>query len=193
MKFKELLGTVKARLPENQQIILLYAAIVVPLYSWALYWFFDYVPSLIESMEFWESLIILAYVLATSLVESLLILGFMLFWAMLLPARFFREKFSIQGSLIVWAIFGLAYAAQKGIQTIYRWSLREYAIHMSIILLVFTLLVVFVPRFLVYRFKFIDKTLSAFVDRLTIFLYLYLPVSVVGLIVVIIRNIFWFS
>jgi hypothetical protein len=182
----------KKRLPSRDEIIPVYATILFPIYSWTIYRLLWNLPSWQKELfSIWDILALGAYGLAFALVESLTVLGFILLLSIALPAKYLRDKFVAQGSAVLWVFFILAIIAQYAIASIVflSWSIKEYVISSTLILGVSILLLTIAPHFLICRFEKLERFFTSLADRMTIFLFIYLPLGILSLIVVILRNI----
>ena len=181
------------RLPSKDELIPVYATILFPIYTWTIYRLLWNLPSWQKDLfSSWDMLVLGAYGLAFALVESLTVLGFILFLSVILPRKYLRDKFVAQGSAVLWAFFTLAVAAQYGIASVVflNWSIKQFAITSAFIVVLSILLLTVGPYFLIYRFKKLEVFFTSLADRMTIFLIIYLPLGILSLILIIVRNIF---
>lgn len=135
-------------------------------------------------MSLIDALSVNAYALTGALFESLVICLFLVFLAAIIPERFFRKKFVPHTMILmlvtaIWAVYG-----QFNYQTIYDGSFAELLPWLALYLgscLAFYLLVQRFDRFsnLVYRI----------VQLISVLATLYISLGVIGLVVVIVRNI----
>jgi hypothetical protein len=173
------------KIPPLQQVASVYGVIVLMIYGWTMDSFIWQLPSWLHFLRADEILAIFAYSMITNFIESLLILSIPLLITLLLPRSWFYDRFVAQATAMVAS--GLAY-------TMYVASLLSYeeAFPIKILLkntplaaigiLLLTILVGFV--------KYLRKPVEVLADRTIIFLYLSLPLSILSLIFVALRNIF---
>ena len=81
----------RARLPSQNQVFLVFSVIVFVVFSWTLIREFFQVPSWLKYMVLGDILVITAYILAFALFESLLVLGFLLMLSGVFPVKIFRD------------------------------------------------------------------------------------------------------
>ena len=134
-------------------------------------------------MSLLDAISVDAYALAISLVESLIICLFLLTLAALLPERLLRKKFVPHAMTLVlvtsiWAVFG-----QSNYQTIYDWTFGELL--PWLLLYLGSCLVVYL---LVQRFDRIANLIYRVVQWISVLATLYISLGVIGLVVVIFRN-----
>jgi hypothetical protein len=175
----------KSRLPSNDAILPVLAMVSFLVYGWTLVVFLWKIPSWIQFLTVGEILVVLAYSLSSSLLESLSVLGILLLACLLLPARWMRDVFVTRGTIA--AIFGLG----SIMLYLYRFSLFGYSYlayltSWSIAGLVITLLFTFLST----HFQTIIRAAAWISDRTIVFLFLFVPISLVSLLVVIYRNLF---
>jgi hypothetical protein len=117
-------------------------------------------------------------------VESLLVLAGFMLASMLLPRKYFIDRFITLGLLLT--LLGLGYlmfldysmqAESPFPITLFRWT-------------PIALFHILVASFLLERLSFVRFVLGKLAENITIFLYIYLPISIISVIVVLLRNAF---
>lgn len=177
------MATFRDRFPSQSQLASLFASCVFLLYTWTILNFFYRAPGWLMFLAPGEVLGIFAYALGNALLESLLILFLLVALAVLLPAPWFRDRLVAQGTVLLvligfWSVtFQLIYAA------IPKWDPGKMRLW-SVLLVLSTV----IAGVLVHRLERLNKAVDALADRLTVFLYLYVPMGLLGLTVVAIRN-----
>lgn len=171
----------RKKIPPFPEILALYATIVFLIYGWAILTFFWKVPSWLYFLSLGEIGAVLSYTLASSLFESTMILLIFLLVGLVLPSKLFVEKFIVRGSIIIciltfWmALFNLITLIQ--LPTSNDFISFGLAAFLTIGLAIFA----------ADRSAAVRKMMIALSDRLTIFLYVWLPLSVVGILVLLAR------
>ncbi|MFL7892654.1 MAG: hypothetical protein ACK2UM_05020 [Anaerolineales bacterium] len=97
-----------ARLPTKQEALLVCSACIFPIHIWTTIVFLYNFPSLILKANLWQILGVLAYALVFALFESLLLFGFLVLLAAMLPRKAFLQRFVPMGTLLALVITGLA-------------------------------------------------------------------------------------
>jgi hypothetical protein len=147
------------------------------------------VPSWISYLSIGETLVLISYVLAFALFESGIVLIFLVFLCLLLPVQFLKRNFIAQSSVLISMISLVAVVVQLNIKIIYRLNLTQLILYPLVILVVIILLLIACS----ILFKYFDKLthfVNAVADRMVIFSVIYIPLGIISLIVVIIRNLF---
>jgi hypothetical protein len=180
------LATFRSKLPTKRESVLLFAACAFLVYNWAMVVYFWEVPGWQKYLGAWDIVSILAYVLACALVESALVFSALILLRVVLPAKITRERFVAKGTMMLFmnALWAAMLHLMILSEQILTWSLGRYLL----VALVYLLSVVFSWAF-AHLSQFFAGLIEAFADRLTVFLYLYVPLSVFSILVVIGRNI----
>lgn len=172
------------QVPAWAQILPVYAVIVLILYAWTLLWFFWKLPGWLFYLNLVDVFGALAYLLATNLAESIVVLGAMLGLALLLPGRWFRDVFVARGASL--AITGLGYMmflADRFKNKIDYPDLPLRAWSVPAALAAIALVVYACGQVAAVR-----RVLEIIADRATIFLYILIPLGVLSLLVIFINS-----
>ena len=183
--FKEHL---ESKLPSSQEVLPVFSVIVFIVFTWTLYRMFFQVPSLLFYMRVWDVLIIISYVLMFALIESVIVLGLLLIFSLVFPAKYFKDNFVAQGSTVVLMISMGAFALQRKMKIMYRldgWELILY----PFVILAAIVFVIFAASYIYDRFKLLPHIINTVAERMIVFVVLYVPLSILGLLVVFVRNI----
>jgi len=171
------------RFPSWQDNLKVYAVIAALIYAWSILWLFWELPSWLYYLTVAEILPVFAYALATNLFESLLILAALNLLCFILPKKWFHESFVARSFFLV--ALGLGYlmffASTFGKEGDYPKELLYLAP------VAFTLS--YLLGFLLTRNVPLKKLTEQVADRLIVFLYLTVPLSVLSLLVIVVRNI----
>lgn len=159
-----------------------YATAVAIVYGWSLLHFFWRVSSWLYFSTTGEIAVTLAYLFTVNFIESALAFLAPLGLSLLLPHRWFADRFVSRGMLLI--ILGLGYLAwfdwqlQRG--AAFPYELAKWTPMMAVPILALV--------FLLDKIKWLGQILEELGDRLTILLYILIPLSVVSLLTVLIRN-----
>jgi hypothetical protein len=175
------------RLPTRSEALPVFSLAVTFIYSWTLFRMFYEVPSWIFYLSILNILVLVAYSLAFALFESLLLFAFTCLVSLCLPARIFKSKFAAQGSLLVSLVCLAAVSTQRRLgwlAALKSWQIVAYPIIFVFLLFAMAIL----ASWIFERFPRLARLVKGLVDRFTVFTYLYVPVSLMSLAVVILRN-----
>jgi hypothetical protein len=170
------------RFPSWQENVQVYAVIAVLLYGWTILWLFWELPSWLNFLTIGEILPLFAYALATNFLESILVLAGLNLFSFLLPKGWFHNLF-VSGSFVLVAL-GLGYLM---VLTSLLGKEAEYPNGLEIWSIVFLALCL-PSSLLLGRIPLIRNLAEIIADRLTVFLYLIVPLSLLSLLLVVIRN-----
>ncbi len=184
---QKLIRTLLGRIPGWAQIVPVCGVIMLMVYTWTLLWFFWKVPGWLYYLHVGEILTTLAYSLATNLAESLLVLLGLVGVALILPRKWFRDVFIARGAALSFA--GLGYMMYLANQFKTRddyttASLRTWTVQLAV-------LGILVLAYLFGRIAPLRKVMEWIADRVSIFVYVLVPLSLISLLVVIIRSLVW--
>jgi hypothetical protein len=175
------LSALQKKLPSLDEILALYATIVFLIYGWASIAFAWKVPSWLYFLTIGEITAILSYTLASSLLECTIILTLFLFVGLILPSRLFMDQFVVRGSIIVYIL--TFWVALFNLITLIQLPTSNDLISFGLV----SLFTVALGILLIERMSAVQKALIALGNRLTIFLYLWIPLSALGILVILFR------
>ena len=180
---------IKSKLPTRQEILPVFSVIIFFVFTWTLYVMFYYLPSWLGDMYTRDILILSTYVFAFALFESLIVLGGTVLLALLLPARFFKDKFVAQGCFLVILVSLAAYLIHPKLVDALPLRLL-HLVQIPIIALAGTIILMVLLSFLFDRLPGLTRIVNTFTEGMTIFAYIYLPLGLLSLFVVLLRIIF---
>jgi len=169
--------------PTLGQLAPVYAIIVVLVFSWSLYRFFWRFPSWTYFATAGEIAVILAYMTSVNVLESLLVLLAPIGLSVLLPDDWFHSRFVSRGVSLVALGLGFLMYLDSQLQTYAPFPLELY--RAAPLAAVAVLLLVFV----IDRVAILRRGLEALADRATVFLYVSIPLGLVAVATVLIRNV----
>jgi hypothetical protein len=177
------------RFPKVKEVIPVFAVVAFPIYAWTTSIWLWKLPSWLLFLTPLEIAAVFSYAMMAVLVECILAFSLILLIALILPPRLFQDAFLVRGS---WMAIGLnlcflGNGARKLTGAISGFKLA------SIPLATWSWIGIFVVLLLVFlstRFRFMASFAAWLSERLVIFLYLQIPVSILSIIVVIVRNTF---
>lgn len=173
------------RLPQARDILPVYAVIVTIVFSWSILAFIWKLPSWISFLNLGEILSISSYMLSVDLLESLFWLAVMLIIGMLLPSTALRDHFAVRGTIISFlSLSSLALFINRYAE----WE--EALLNYSVLWMVGTILISILMAYLSSRISSLASGALWVGERLTVFVFLYIPLAVISLLAVVIRNIF---
>jgi hypothetical protein len=173
---------ISSRFPGWQAVTSVYATIVLLVYGWTAYWIAWKFPSWIYYLTISEILWIICYAMVVNLLESLILIFGVLALGFLMPKTWLTDRFGPSGTLLSMLLVGILMYFSGPVQSAERFSYTPL-IQIGISLLAALAIAVLLP---LYRPA--AAFLDLLADRAKIFLYILLPVSLVSLVMVILRN-----
>lgn len=168
------------RMPMRDQIVPVYAVIAFLSFVWAIIALVWKIPAWLYFQTVYEILPILAYFFRQIFFDTLIYLGILLAVCMILPARFLKDEFIVRGT---WAAIGVLGSYIAYVNLLFMWGDSVVGWTIAALLLGVTLAVFSA------HVRWLAKIATEVSDRLVIFLYILIPVSLVSILTVIIRNI----
>ena len=172
------------KIPKLEQIAPVYAVAVAMICPWAISSFFWRLPSWLYFSSTGEIAVIFAYMMVVNLFESALVLLVPVFMSVILPRKWFYEKFVTKSALLI--SLSLGYVMYFDNHLNYQKPFPLDLVYQTPIIIAAILALVFLVDWL----GFLGKILIDLSDRLIVFLYISIPISLISLVIVLFRNIF---
>ena len=177
------------KLPSRSEALPVFSLAVFFIYSWTIFRMFYEPPSWLYYLNILNILVLVAYAMMFALVESSLLFVFTCFIGILLPERIFRQRFVTQGCLLVSLVCFVAVSAQRRLGLILQMqSWQIIIVPLAFILLSIAILVL--SAWIYDRFTRIPAFVQGLAERISVFVYIYLPLGLLSLGVVLFRNLF---
>ena len=186
------LELIRKRLPIKADILRLFNIVLFVVFSWSIRGFLFEIPAFLLYLSLPDISQILFYMLAFALLESIIMTGGLVLVSLILPSNWFKSGFAYKGFLIILAatiglILFQGYYKIGFFQNLMRNDYSDLKpILAGLVICILSLSILFwlfhnKPRF--------QKYLSVLIEQFSVFGYIYLPLGVIGFLVVIIRNI----
>lgn len=176
-------------MPDRGAVLSVYSVLVCLLYSWTLFASFSALPSWIYLLNLIEIAALYAYSFVLDFIDSILALIIVLileFVWMLIPG-IRREDFR---SRTVMYILLLLTSSAIRLYNLQGYELMTNFLDGEAIWWICTFLLAILLAVIAPQISWLRALLEGFADRAVVFLYIYLPLSLISLVVVIIRNVF---
>ena len=172
------------RFPSRKQLVPVYAVAVAVIYGWSMLRFFWRLPSLLNYSTVGDIGIIFSYLIAVNFFESLAVVSVPVIFSLILPRKWFYDQFITMGVLLVSLGLGYMIFVESHINEVeaFPYTLFQW---MPLVFLAILVFVLFVGRI-----AFLKRVLEDISERFEIFLFISIPISVIAILVVLIRNIF---
>ena len=175
---------IRNRLPEFEQILQVYSVIVLMIYGWTIYWYIWKIPSWIYYLPIGNILSIYTYAASVNFLESLLIIFGLVAVAVILPFTWLKESFAAVGSaFIIPSLAYIMYVSGKFEAVSDNYYPREL-LHLAPYILITALMFAFITA----KWNVHSRILSEISSRTVIFVYISIPVSVLSIVYVLVKN-----
>lgn len=170
----------RTRLPNLSQIIPVYAVIAFLAFGWMIYVVIYKIPSWLYFFTPVEILASLAYLFNQVFWDSLIMLAALLLTSTILPAQFLHDHFVVRGAWIALVVMAsiVAYLYLSVLMHLPFWMWSLVTFFLAAIAASFAT-----------RLKWMSRLALQVSDTLTIFLYIYVPLSALSILGILIRNI----
>lgn len=176
-------SALKSRLPARGEIGSVYAVILFFLFGWATIIFFWKFPAWLYYATLGEIAVYYLYLAVTEALEGLLYLAALLLACALLPASWFKEKFIVRGTIAALALPAFLLLTQYFI------AYHEFGKGLAALLaLLLAGGLASLWMGLAARRAIFERAARLLAERTPVFLYVYLPLAVVALAILAVRN-----
>jgi hypothetical protein len=176
------LNLIRNRLPSRSEIISVFGVVVFACHSWTMLGFLNKLSSFLLYFSVGEILSIFAYMMSVALLESIAVTILLVLLSVLLPSNWLRDGFAYKGFVIVVIATAASILFQKFLPDDYP-SILMLAASTLVPLILIVLLIGVSQSFPKLRSLLLDIQ-----DRISIMLFIYVPIGVLSLMVVVFRN-----
>ena len=175
------------RFPNRQAILQVYAVIAFLISAWTIIAFLWKLSAWLLILNLGEIFTIFSYAMVVNLIETLMVLMILLILCALLPSRLFRDDFVVRGSLLAFGIIGslmvfLRLHREFGMESGLKLLIGPLAVW-----LLTAILLGFLPK--LQRLRFLHSAIFWISDRMTVFLYVLVPLYIALFSYILFRNI----
>lgn len=180
---------VVSRIPSRNQILPVFGVVVFIVYTWMFYRMSWYAPSWLSDFDIWGVLSIGSYAIVFSLFESAAMMGILLLLVILLPGHSFKETFTPTGSTIITILGFGAFLLQRKIRVIYTLEMWDMVLY-TILVVVASIFLIYIFSQIYLRINWATKIITSAAELMVVFLFLYIPLSLLSFGYLIFRSIF---
>ena len=178
------LDFISKRLPQRNDIIAVFGVSVFVCFSWTLFRFFNLLSSFLLSFTPGDIGNIFAFMMAFALLESLVVTALLTVLSGILPSGWLREGFALKGFVILIILTITSILFQKILN-------EDFPSALSLIGFVLVPLILIVALISLMNSKpRLKNILNNIQDRILIMLYIYVPLGLFALILVLYKNLF---
>ena len=177
------MGISKSRRLSGGDLSLAFVAIAFPVHVWAIINILDFLPSWLLRLSTWELAGVISYPLVEALLESCVLWLAMVAFAFVLPRKWLADKFVALSSVLVWLLAAWAVLVQFIFGRILQWGPAQLVPGFLLVVISFGLV-----TWLVQRYGRLEGWIKKLSQGLVILTYFYMIFDLLGLVVVILRN-----
>ncbi len=188
---KSLLHLFEARLPVRRDVLLVFGVVLFAVFGWSIRGFLYKLPAFSLYFGLGANLAVLSYMLAFALLESLIVTAVLTLAASLLPSGWLKAGFAYKSFLIILVstiaiiLFEAYYRSDflKDILAGYTYMFPPFLVGLFGSVLALTGLL-----WLFHRYQRLQRYAIYAVEQISLFTYIYVPLGLIGLVVVMLRN-----
>jgi len=173
--------------PSMKQIILVYSIRVFLTYSWVIMLFFYDLPRLNLFLAPFELFAVFSYSIVFAFIDSILFSGILLILSIFIYRKYLIEKYvPVMGSIAI-----ISYLWIGALRIMYQPKLLNNLVWIDdpfLIWIIISLASTISIGFVAYRSTQLQNILHLFADKVQVFLYIYLPLSIICIFIVGLRN-----
>jgi len=177
------LGIFKSRGLSSRDLSLAFVAIAFPVHVWAIINILDFLPAWLLRLSAWELAGVIGYALVEALLESGILWLVLVALGFVLPRKWLADKFVALSSILVWLLAAWVVLVQFIFGHILQWGPVQMVPGLLVVALTFGLV-----YWLVQRYERLDGWIKRLAQGLVVLTYLYMIFDLLGLVVVILRN-----
>jgi len=178
------------RLPTRQEVLDLLLVCVFPVFTWAILVFIYEAPAYRLRISMSDMFGIFAYSQAVALIESCVVLVFLIFICVAVPRKLFKDKILSQGLIILYStiLCMIPVHFQLYILEALDWNMGIYQLLFLLLILIYAL-VLLGMSFLIRKYPKVDQAILNFIERSSVLSTLYILIGVFSLAIILFRNI----
>ncbi|MFC1997192.1 hypothetical protein ACFLXI_06245 [Chloroflexota bacterium] len=180
-----MLTFIKERLPYKKDAITVLLVCAFPIFVWSIIYTFFEIPAWLIRSTTWDLIGMIAYTQAIALFESLTLWLFLIIICIVLPPKYFRDRFIASSAIFVFTTTIWFILIHFNDSKIRLWGGKEFLLWFCIYGIS-----IIIMYFLVFRLNKLESFIIWVCEHLSILSTLYLFIGVFSFIIVIIRNLF---
>jgi hypothetical protein len=164
-------------------LLLSLGAVAFPVHVWAIVNILFILPAWLLRLSIWELAGGISYALLDALLESCVLWVGLVLLSFVLPRKWLADKFAALSSVLVWLLCAWAALVQFNFSIILQWGIEQM---LPVLLgVVFSFGLVY---WLVQRYGRLEGWIKLLTQRLAVLSYIYVIFDVLGVVVVVLRN-----
>ncbi len=185
------LQLISRRLPARAEALQVFSIVLFAVFGWSIRGFLYKIPAFSLYFGLTSNLAILSYMLAFALLESALVMGFLLLLSVVLPSQWFQQGFAYKGFVVILVTTIASIMFESWYQVEFFKDIMAgdtSSIPPFIVGLIVAIIALFALLWAFRALPWLQKISRLVMEQLSIFTYIYVPLGVLGLAVVLFRN-----
>lgn len=173
-------------MPAGADVLSVSGVAVFVVHSWSVGGFLYHLPYFVLKKPWFDIAGIFAYYMTFALLESVAVTASLILLAIVLPALLLRDGFAYKGTLITAVVTAMSVVLQQS--PAYETFTFELRSDPSLIVKLAAILTLFLVIYLLaFRLPIVRRWTIFLVDQVSIMLFIYVPLGVLGMIVTAVR------
>ena len=191
--FRIVLDVLRRKLPVRAEVFSVFNVLIFVVFGWSIRGFLFEIPSFLLYLYLGDMTAVVFYMMAFAFLECILLTGGLVLVSLILPVNWFKIGFAYKGFLIILVattgfILFQGYYKVGFFQNLIN---NDYSPFRPALIGMVIGFVVLVGLFWLFHNRpRLQKYLSTFIEQFSVFSYIYVPLGVIGILVVFVRNIF---
>lgn len=175
----------KNRLPASKDAFTVFSFVIFIVTSWCVYVSLPNLTSYLYHFNIIEILSIFFYLMAFALFESVLVTFVLIVIGFVLPSQWFSQGFAYKAPVPLLVVAVALMRLQESLSSGNIPPLRVFAGSVAVVLFLCAVLV-----FFFHRVRRLQTIMKIALERFELFTFIYVPLGLIGIVVMLIRNIF---
>ena len=186
-----LIPSFRRGMPSRREVLQVFGIVLFAVFGWSIRGFLYKIPSFTLYFGLTANLAIVCYMLVFALLESVLVMAVLLALSILLPGNILKQGFAYKGFIIVVVAAAAAIVFESWYRVGFFKDLMAGMSYMVPPLLIGFAAAIVLLAVLFWLFRTwpqLQRYAQIIMEQLSIFTYIYVPLGLLGLLVVLIRN-----
>lgn len=187
------LDMMRNKLPARTEVLSVFNVLIFVVFGWSIRGFLFEIPSFLLYLSLGDIAAVVFYMMAFAFFECVLLIGGLVLVSMILPSNWFKTGFAYKGFLVILVattgfILFQGYYKVGFFQNLIN---NDYSPFRPLLIGVVIGLMALAGLFWLFHNRpRLQKYLSNFIAQFGVFSYIYVPLGVIGILVIFVRNIF---
>jgi hypothetical protein len=191
--FRITLDMLRRKLPGRAEVLSVFNVLIFVVFGWSIRGFLFEIPSFLLYLNLGDMAAVVFYMMAFAFLECIFLTGGLVLVSLILPSNWFKTGFGYKGFLIILVATScfILFQGYYKVGFFQNFLNNDYSPLRPVLIGMGSGLVVLGGLFWLFHNRpRLQKYLSTFIEQFSVFSYIYVPLGVIGILVVFVRNIF---